>query len=216
MNTYFFSGLGADERVWQLLQLHSSITPVHVKWLLPTSAETLPEFAARMLGQIDCTQRFNLVGLSFGGMVVQEIAKHSLPNKVVLISTIPQANSLTALFRAINVLKLHKMAPHSIYGNANPVLYHYMGLTNQQDKALIKAILNDTPKPFIKHAINQLLNWQGAGNYNQAFSIHGSNDRLLPITNFSPKNVIQGGGHFLPITHHQAISNLLNNALVHK
>jgi hypothetical protein len=45
---YLFSGLGADERVFQHLDI-SGHEHVFVKWVIPKTDETIESYAARLL-----------------------------------------------------------------------------------------------------------------------------------------------------------------------
>ena len=63
---FLFSGLGADHRVFQFLDL-SGFKVTYIKWLEPLARETMQQYAARLTAQID-VERPVLVGLSFGGM----------------------------------------------------------------------------------------------------------------------------------------------------
>ncbi|WP_353717332.1 hypothetical protein [Dyadobacter sp. 676] len=67
MNVYFISGLGADERVFTKLKLDPRLNVKYIKWVRPLKKETLQHYAARLSKQIDTSQPFQLVGLSFGG-----------------------------------------------------------------------------------------------------------------------------------------------------
>jgi hypothetical protein len=46
-NIYFFSGLGADERVFQYVDL-SFCNPIFIKWNLPFENESIENYAAKI------------------------------------------------------------------------------------------------------------------------------------------------------------------------
>jgi pimeloyl-ACP methyl ester carboxylesterase len=69
---YFISGLGADEKVFQFLRL-DSIQQIHIKWLKTDPIEGLRAYASRLTAQIDTSQEVILIGVSFGGLIAQEI-----------------------------------------------------------------------------------------------------------------------------------------------
>ena len=78
MKVYFISGLGADYRVFSLLEL-SFCEPVFIGWIKPQPNESLPHYAARLLEQIPETSPI-IVGISFGGMLVTEMARQNQKN----------------------------------------------------------------------------------------------------------------------------------------
>ena len=72
MKIYHVSGLGANEKAFSSLQLRSGFELVDLPWLLPESDdESLAHYAERMLSPINLNEKFMLMGLSFGGIIVQ-------------------------------------------------------------------------------------------------------------------------------------------------
>ena len=80
---YIFSGLGADERVFQLLDF-SGFSTTFIKWTPPIENETIENYAERILKQINTTKP-TLIGLSFGGIIAIEVAKLIDTEKVIVI-----------------------------------------------------------------------------------------------------------------------------------
>ncbi len=72
-NVYFISGLGADKRAFQFLNLRFC-NPVFVEWIKPEHEESISDYAARLKDQIRDDHPV-IVGLSFGGMIAVEYAK---------------------------------------------------------------------------------------------------------------------------------------------
>ena len=68
---YIFSGLGADERVFQRIDF-SGFSTTFIKWIVPQDKETIENYATRLLDQITTTKP-TLIGLSFGGLIAVEI-----------------------------------------------------------------------------------------------------------------------------------------------
>jgi len=82
---YLLSGLGADRRVFDFLDLHG-FKLIHIEWIKPLDDEKIESYARRLLDQIKST-RPTLVGVSFGGIIAIEIAKQVETNEVILISS---------------------------------------------------------------------------------------------------------------------------------
>jgi len=74
---YFISGLGADERVFQFIDL-TKIEHYFIKWNEPKKDESLSEYCLKLTEQIDKTNGIILIGVSFGGIIAQEILKSFL------------------------------------------------------------------------------------------------------------------------------------------
>ena len=99
MNVYFISGLGADKRAFKYLQLDSRLTIHHVDWLSANKNESLVAYSKRLAEKIDTTKPFCIVGLSFGGIVANEISKIISPEKIIFLSTAKNRSELPWYFR---------------------------------------------------------------------------------------------------------------------
>ena len=78
MTIHFISGLGADERVFQFLDL-PGIEKKFIRWIEPGKNESIHSYSLRLIDQIQQNEDLVLVGISFGGMVAQEIASCLCP-----------------------------------------------------------------------------------------------------------------------------------------
>lgn len=85
MKIYAISGLGADERAFQFLEFPYEV--VHVKWITPEGDESMSSYAKRLCAQVDTSEPFALVGLSFGGMLATEMCKFIKPVHTILLSS---------------------------------------------------------------------------------------------------------------------------------
>ena len=94
---YVFSGLGADERVFHKIDF--SGYDVHfIKWITPQKNESIESYALRLTSQITKPLPV-LIGLSFGGMMAVEVAKHIATEKIILISSAKSKNEIPFYFR---------------------------------------------------------------------------------------------------------------------
>lgn len=101
---YLLSGLGADKRVFDFIDL-SGFKTNHVDWVAPIDNESIENYAKRLLRQIK-TKRPIIIGVSFGGMVTVEIAKQIETEKVILISSAKTRLDIPFYFRIIGQLRL--------------------------------------------------------------------------------------------------------------
>ena len=106
-NVYIFSGLGADERIFQRLDL-SGFSTIFIKWEVPFKNETIENYASRLIRQIT-EPRPILLGLSFGGLISVEIAKQIETEKVILIASAQTREEIPLYYRLAGKLKLHKL-----------------------------------------------------------------------------------------------------------
>src|SRR5687768_12225467 len=107
---YHISGLGADDRVFKFLQL-KDVNEKFIRWIKPDSQESLSEYCKRLTSQIDPADKIVLIGISFGGIVAQEISKYIKVDKVIIISSIKSPSELDWKLTLVRYLRLYFLAP---------------------------------------------------------------------------------------------------------
>lgn len=205
-----FSGLGANDRVFQFLNL-GPVRTLIVRWEQPHPGETLEAYAMRMCQQIPFTQPV-LVGVSFGGMVAVEVSKHLSHERVILISSAPTYRQIPRYFRWAGALRLHRAIPPRRAKKPGRALHWIMGVHHDEHKKLMSSILADTDPVFLKRAVDMILRWRNEQVPATLFCVHGAHDRLLPKTDF-PYDTVLRGGHLLVVTQAEAVSACLQKIL---
>ena len=204
---YVFSGLGADERVFQKLDF-TGFSVTFVKWQQPYRNESIEQYAKRLVSQIT-DSRPVLVGLSFGGMVAIEVAKLIETEKVVLLATAKIYREIPFYYRFFGFLRLHRLLPTGLLKQSNFVTNWFFGATSEFDKNLLKRILSDTDTVFLKWAIDKVVAWRNTHQIQNAIHIHGTNDRILPTRFVNCDVKIQGGGHFMTLNKPEELTEIL-------
>jgi pimeloyl-ACP methyl ester carboxylesterase len=208
---YIFSGLGADHRVFKYIDLPAyKIT--HVAWVDPTKNESLGSYAERLCHQIT-TLKPILIGLSFGGIIAVEIAKHIDTEKIILISSIKSRKEIPFRYRFTGALRLYKIVPSIVLVKPNRIVFWLFGAHTTEEKQLLTEILNDTKPSFLKWAIAKIPHWRNTTYPKKLFQIHGDVDRILPLMNKDNVNVIKDGGHFMILNKATEVNNVLEKIL---
>lgn len=209
---YVLSGLGVDHRVFANIDF-GDYEPFHISWLQPQTNETIAGYAARLAALITADAPI-LIGLSFGGIMAQEIARIIPCRKVRLIASAKNQTELPALYRFIGTIRLHQLVPGFLFNYSGRFTEWFFGAKKEDEKKLLAVILKETDPAFRSWAINALLTWQNRNPHPEnIISIHGSKDRLIPIHNVAADFIIPGAGHFLTVSHAAAISGLLKKLL---
>jgi hypothetical protein len=117
---YLIGGLGVDERVFTTIHFKDYEKQV-VKWIEPLPNEPLPEYCKRLLPQIDSPNPI-IAGVSFGGVIANEISKLIPVKQVILISSIRSRSEMPWLFRLAGNLNIHKIIPFNLARKANRLL----------------------------------------------------------------------------------------------
>ncbi|MDZ7613931.1 MAG: alpha/beta hydrolase [Flavobacteriaceae bacterium] len=112
LNIYFIPGLGTDRAIFEHLNLSAEHFNVHfLEWISPVNTtESLQSYSIRMAEQIK-EEHLILVGISFGGVIAQEIAKIRVVKKVIIISSIKSKHELPRRLKLVRHLKLYQLSP---------------------------------------------------------------------------------------------------------
>lgn len=192
---YCISGLAADERAFSQLA-PDGYTLTCLPWLTPLPKETITAYAIRMSNAIT-SEKPVLMGLSFGGMMSIEIAKVLPVEKIILISSIKSRHEMPWWMKVAGMLRLNKIFPMRSYKITEPVQNWFIGVTNSQEREMVKFYRKNAPQEYIDWAVNEILKWRNEWLPAKLFHIHGDSDHIFPIGNVAPTHVIKGGGHLM-------------------
>lgn len=182
MNLYLISGLGADERIFRNLCFQKGCQVHYLKWLEPLSVkETLVDYCRRLGSNIDHTNPFILIGLSFGGMVACALNDILKPEKTILVSSIAVRSELPGMYKIAGMLGLTCILPLRLPSFMMKVLEWYMGVMTTEDKELVNQFIKDGSPRFLRWAMIQAANWRYSTAPNNLYQVHGTKDRIFRI-----------------------------------
>ena len=186
MKVYFIPGLAADKRVFRHIRLPEDFESCYLEWIPPQKNETLQEYAYRMAMQIDQSQPFILIGLSFGGMLAVEIAKKYPPLQIILIASISHHRHLPKYYRMAYRAGMHHILGINIIKKAVYVKRYFTN-ESKDDKLIIRQMARDMDPGFVQWAIRAAVNWKTDEEELPVYHIHGTKDIILPFAvNKSP------------------------------
>ncbi|GHE49242.1 alpha/beta fold hydrolase [Sphingobacterium griseoflavum] len=210
-NIYIFSGLGADERAFQKLDLDPS-TIHHIRWISAFKNESMADYAARLLEQIKHDKPI-LIGLSFGGMIAVEIAKLIAVERVVLLASAKSHDEIPPYFRWAGKMRLHALLPTKLFKRPSLFLYWLFGTSSTWERKLLREILRDTDPDFLAWALRQIALWTNKEAPMQVLHIHGTADRVLPIRFIKSDIQLLHAGHFMTLNRATELSALIREYL---
>ena len=118
IHIYFVPGLAASSRIFEYLKFPEDRFELHfLEWLLPISEkEKIEDYSKRMAALVTAENPV-LVGVSFGGIIVQEMSKHLNVKKIILISSLKNKHELPKRLKFIQTTKAYKLIPTSLLLN---------------------------------------------------------------------------------------------------
>jgi pimeloyl-ACP methyl ester carboxylesterase len=209
LTVYFISGLGADRRIFQHLELPPHLAVKHIEWIEPFPDESLAAYCKRLGRQVDAKEDFILVGLSFGGIVAVEINRIHRARLVVLISSVATRDELPRVFRWINAIKLHRWMPGAFYKWHNPFINWYFGARSVEEKELLRLFLKSSTTNYLKWSIDKILSWENRERPQNLFHIHGTADRIFPAGNTRADLLVREGTHLMVFNHSRPVNKAL-------
>ncbi len=208
MKIYALGGLGADKRTFSYINLKKHEL-VCLDWLDPFPNETLHEYAIRLNGSILDQGQIGLVGVSFGGMIMTEVAKLRNPKHTVLISSVSRSSDLRWAYRMAGTLRLDKFFPYSLTIKSGRLIHYLFGVRLMRDRELLSSIMEDMDPNFIKWAVGVILRWESEDDI-EVVRIHGTKDRVLPVEASDIDHPISGAGHFIIVNEAEKISEIID------
>lgn len=208
---YIFSGLGADEKAFQKLDL-SDFQVTHIKWIRPEKEESIEVYASRLLDQI-ITPNPVLIGLSFGGIMAVEVSKHISTEKIILISSAKKKKEIPWAYRVMGGIGLQKIVPLQLLKRPNAFTNFIFGAQTTEDKKLLKPMLENTDMHFLNWAMDKVANWKNGFDPGNITHIHGTADKVLPFSNVQCDFAIRGGGHMMVLNRAAEVNKIIHDIL---
>lgn len=205
--------MGADARLIAPQRMLDADV-VAPEWIEPLERESLSAYAQRLAGLIDQSTPFYLGGVSFGGMVAQEVARHVSPAGLILIASCQRGRDLGLLRRG--VLFSSYLTPNwavQISKHTLPLMRPFFNPVNTEQTALLGQMLNATSPQFLRWSMQAILAWSGCEIRCPFLHIHGSRDRIIPIAGVNPTHTINNAGHVVNMTHADEVNAVISEWL---
>lgn len=209
---YILSGLGADERVFDRIDF-GSYKPVFIPWE-PVKADQSFESYIKQLAANVQTPNPILIGISFGGIVAQEMSALFDHCPVLILASVRTRNGIPAWMRISGKLGLQRFIPVKKILRNKKANHWFFGAKTEAEKTILNQILSDSDPFFTKWAIHRIVTWKREQAIPaRVLHIHGTNDRIFRIGKQTPDYTVPGGTHLMTVSMHQDLSRLIQEAL---
>ncbi|RFS25003.1 alpha/beta hydrolase [Chitinophaga silvatica] len=210
---YLISGLGADERIFANLIFPADYKIHYLPWISPLPSEPINQYAARMAENIQVDGPVVLLGVSFGGIMSQEIAKQIPVSQNILISSIKHSNEKPPYYKWIKSLGIQNLPDQILYRHRSLIVKRFLNTETEWEKKLVNEYLQKQDYTFTRWAVNTILNWENQEVPDNLIHIHGNKDWPFPIKYITPTHLIENAGHFMVLNRAAVINQILAEVL---
>ena len=207
---YFLPGLAANSSIFKNIQLDTDQFEMHfLEWMIPFEDESISEYAIRFCKKINHVNAI-LVGVSFGGIIAQEMNLVYDFKKIIIISSVKARHELPLHLQLAGKTKAYKLLPTSLFAQNIDLLSKYaFGKPIVKRLDLYKQYLSITDKRYLDWAIKQVVSWNQETSDPNLVHIHGDQDIIFPIENMKDCIVVEGGTHIMILNRYKWLNENL-------
>ncbi len=195
---YWMPGMAASSRIFERISLGDAYESVFLEWHLPHKNQHLQDYVKELSLQITHPNPI-LIGVSFGGVIVQELSHLVQAKKVIIISSIKTKHEMPQTFKLAKQTGLYKWLPTGALSNLKLINKFAVGDYLKQRIKLYETFLERDEKVYLDWAIDAILNWDREASDPEVVHIHGTKDEVFPVSNITNYIKVIGGTHIMII-----------------
>ncbi len=197
IHVYFMPGLAASSAIFERIELSDELFEMHLlEWEIPLPKESLGDYAKRIADKITHKMPV-LVGVSFGGILVQEIAAHIQTKKVIIISSVKSNTEFPRRLKLAKTTKAYKLIPMNLILNLENLAKFSFGEKINQKLKLYEKFLSVKDIGYLEWAVEKVILWDRTAIDESVIHIHGDLDDVFPIKNIKQCTIVKGATHIL-------------------
>ncbi|CAM3755655.1 alpha/beta hydrolase [Flavobacterium gelidilacus] len=214
---YLMPGLAASSTIFEHIKLPVEKFEIfYLEWFLPLNKESIEAYAFRMTKKIKHKNPV-LIGVSFGGIIVQEMALLIETRKVIIISSVKSNAELPLRMKIAKSTKAYKVIPTQLVSNIDALAKYAFGenLVTRRLR-MYEKYLQMRDKKYLDWAIENVILWRRTKPDENVIHIHGDADAVFPIRHIKNSIVVKGATHILVIMKYKWLNEnlpklILNN-----
>ncbi|HMI06118.1 MAG TPA: alpha/beta hydrolase [Flavobacterium sp.] len=197
ISVYFMPGLAASPAIFERIVLQEDQFEMFLlEWQIPLENESLSDYARRISEKIT-QENPVLVGVSFGGILVQEISKFVKTRKVIIISSVRSNAEFPRRMKITKVLKAYKLLPSDVVNKMERLAKFTFGGKIKQRLKLYEKFLSVRDDRYFEWAIRNVILWDRTEIDPEVIHIHGDADDVFPMKYITDCIVVKGGTHIM-------------------
>jgi pimeloyl-ACP methyl ester carboxylesterase len=194
---YFMPGLAASPQIFEYIKLpEEQFEMFFLEWILPFPEESIVSYALRISKNIK-HEKPVIIGVSFGGVLVQEISEIIKVRKTIIISSVKSNLEFPPRMKLAKTTKIYKFLPYNWVENFENFAKFAFGKTLKQRFRLYKKYLSVNNADYLSWAVKSIILWERTDIDKNVIHIHGSEDQVFPIENIKNCIEVKGGTHIM-------------------
>ncbi|HDZ06367.1 alpha/beta hydrolase [Maribacter sp.] len=181
IHVYCMPGMAASPAIFEYIKLPKERFELHfLEWSVPVKGISFSDYAKNMCVRIK-HENSVLLGVSLGGLLVQEMSKFIKVKKVVIVSSVKTKQELPKRMLFARYTSIHKLLPTGLVNNVELLAKYAFGESVTKRLSLYEKYLSIRDKGYIDWCINELVNWDQDVLCENLVHIHGEKDTVFPI-----------------------------------
>jgi len=205
---YFVPGMAAGSEIFRNIKFPETYEVHILEWLIPEKNESLKAYAERMARRIQEKNPI-LIGVSFGGVVAQEMSDFLELKKLIIISSVKSKDELPRRMKLASLTKAYKLIPTGLVLSADDLTKYSIGPKTKKRLSLYQEYLHVRDKQYLDWALEKMITWGKKEKLQDVIHIHGEKDVVFPIKYIDQCEVIKGGTHIMILNRGREISQKL-------
>ena len=192
-------GMAANPTIFEHIKLPEDNFKIHwLEWVIPIHDESIEDYAKGLAKNVQ-HENSVLIGVSFGGIIVQEMSKFLSLKKLIIISSVKTRVELPRRMKIAKSTKAYKLIPTRLISNVEALAKYAFGETALKRIELYKKYLSVSDKQYLDWAIEQMVCWKQEKAIPNIIHIHGEKDAVFPLYNIKNCITVSGGSHIMII-----------------
>ncbi|MBZ9650568.1 alpha/beta hydrolase [Psychroflexus montanilacus] len=191
-------GMAANPSIFERINLPVDQFKINwLSWKIPQKDESLSAYSKRMVEGIDKNEPIVLIGVSFGGVLVQEMSRFVRVKRLIIISSVKTRHEIPKRMKIARDTGVYKVLPTGLLDYITHIEKLPVGDLIRKRLKLYQQYLSINDKEYLDWAIKEMLCWEQDIPLSDIIHIHGDEDAVFPIKNISECISIKGGTHIM-------------------
>lgn len=214
IHVYLMPGMAANPTIFEHIKLPEDQFKIHwLEWIIPEKNELLTDYAKRMTEQVN-HEDIVLLGVSFGGVIVQEMSKYLKIRKLFVVSSVINKHQLPKRMKLAKSTKAYKLMPTQLLSKIDFLAKYAFGEFIKKRVHLYKKYLSVNDKRYLDWAIMQMVCWEQEKSLPNVIQIHGDDDGVFTHSCEENCIVVKGGTHIMIINKYKWFNENLPKLII--